>query len=232
MHLFKIDNYFLGLIKMNTKEFEESMNKIKLVLEEDDKARDLVLQQQRKIIRICSEAIKSVHRKEFEITDEKIQEAQSLYTETFTAAKGIKTLECWRGLDDAAQELGEALIINSIVRYDKIPSVDECQIPFSSYMLAVCDVIGELRRFMMDSLRTRNFDDAQRAFNYMDFLYSELMTVDYTKMLVGPLRAKLDVDRNLVNKSRSDLITALQAYDLKETMTELSKKLDKLKGKE
>ncbi|MHA1213290.1 MAG: hypothetical protein ACTSSH_12645, partial [Candidatus Heimdallarchaeota archaeon] len=205
---------------MDTKKFEESMSKIKLVLEEENKARDIVLTAQRKVIRVCSEAIKSIHRKEFDVVDQKIAEAKNMYKEIFKNVKGIKTLECWRGLDVAAQELGEAIITSSIVRHDIIPSVEECQIPFSCYMLATSDVIGELRRFMMDSLRTRKFDEAQRAFDYMEFLYSELMTIDYTKMLVGPLRSKLDVGRNLVNRSRSDLIQALQAYDLKESLSE------------
>ena len=208
------------------------MNKIKLSLEEVNKAREIVISGQRKTIRVCSEAIKSVHRKEFDVADEKIADAKERFKKLATNVKGFKTLECWRGLDDVAQELGEAIIINAIVRYDTIPSVEECQIPYTSYMLATSDVIGELRRFMMDSLRTRKFDEAQRAFDYMEFLYSELMTVDYTKMLVGPLRTKLDSGRNLVNRSRSDLIQALQAYDLKESLLELSTKLDNLKKKE
>ncbi len=214
---------------MHTEEFEKSMRKIKLKLEEENKVREIIIQKQRKTIRICSEAIKSVHRKEFDIVDKKIESAREHYKEMVTAVKGTKSMECWRGLDDVAQELGEAIFISSIVRNDKIPSVEDCQITFAGYMLAAGDTIGELRRFMMDSLRNRNFDNAQRAFRYMDYLYSELMTVDYTKMLVGPLRSKLDVGRNLVNRSRTDLINAQQAFELKEAMTSLSDKLTKIK---
>ena len=106
----------LEFVKMNTKKFEDSLNKIKLVLEKEDKVRDVILHEQRRIIRICSEAIKSVHRKEFDIFDEKLKEARERYTEIFKQIEGIHTLECWRGLTDAAQELGEAIMINSIVR--------------------------------------------------------------------------------------------------------------------
>jgi translin len=214
---------------LKTKKFEQSMQKIKVKLEEEDKIRDSVIHQQRRIIRICSEAIKSIHRKEFDVADTKIAEAQKMLKEVLTKVKGLNSLECWRGLDDAAQELGEAIFISSMVRNDEIPSIEDCQITFTSYMLAASDAIGELRRFMMDSLRTNDFDNAQRAFDYMDYLYSELMTVDYTKMLVGPLRSKLDVARNLVNRTRSDLINAKQAYELKEAMQNLSEKLDKAK---
>ena len=112
---------------------------------------------------------------------------------------------------------------------NEIPSVEECNIGFDSYMLAASDTIGELRRYLMDSLRTRDFTNAQRAFDYMDFIYSELMTVDYTKMLVGPLRPKVDTARNLVNKSRTDLINAVQAHELSESMTTLARKLDEHK---
>ncbi|NHK30201.1 MAG: hypothetical protein FK730_02540 [Asgard group archaeon] len=214
---------------MKTEKFEDSMKQIKLKLEEEDIARDEIIQMQRRIIRICSEAIKSVHRKEFDIVDNKIREAQEMKKQIIKKIKGIKTLECWRGLDDVAQELGEAIFISSIVRENVIPSVEECQISFSSYMLAASDTIGELRRYMLDSLRMLDFDNAKRAFEYMEFLYSELMTVDYTKMLVGPLRSKLDVGRNLVNRSRTDLINAQQAHDLKESMSNLSDKLEKFK---
>lgn len=207
------------------------MQKIKVMLEEEDKIRDTVLHQQRRIIRVCSEAIKSVHRKEFDVADEKIAQAKQMLKEVLTKVKGFKSLECWRGLNDAAQELGEAIFISSMIRYDEIPSVEECQISFTSYMLAASDAIGELRRFLMDSLRTNDFENAQRAFDYMNYLYSELMTIDYTKMLVGPLRSKLDSARNLVNRTRSDLINAKQAFELKETMLNLSDKLEKFKKK-
>ncbi len=216
---------------MKTKKFEQSMQKIKLMLEEEDKIRDKVLQQQRRIIRVCSEAIKSVHRKEFDIADEKIALAKKMLKEVLNMVKGLNSLECWRGLSDAAQELGEAIFISSMIRNDEIPSVEECQISFTSYMLAASDAIGELRRFMMDSLRTNDFENAQRAFEYMNYLYSELMTIDYTKMLVGPLRSKLDAARNLVNRTRSDLINAKQAFELKESMLNLSDKLEKFKKK-
>lgn len=216
---------------MNTKKFEESMHRIKMALEEENRAREAIIQTQRKTIRICSEAIKSIHRKEFETADEKIAQARSLLDEMLSQVSGIKSLECWRGLTDAAQELGEAIFISSIVRHDIIPSVEECNINFSSYMLAASDTIGELRRYLMDSLRTRDFENAQRAFDYMDYLYSELMTVDYTKMLVGPLRPKVDTARNLVNRSRNDLINAVQAYELSQSMTKLSEKLADFKKK-
>ncbi|TET31977.1 MAG: hypothetical protein E3J70_01365 [Candidatus Heimdallarchaeota archaeon] len=216
---------------MKTKKFEQSMHRIKVMLEEENKIRDSVLQQQRRIIRVCSEAIKSIHRKEFDIADEKIAVAKKMLKEVLTMVKGSNSLECWRGLNDAAQELGEAIFISSMIRNDEIPSVEECQISFTSYMLAASDAIGELRRFMMDSLRTNDFENAQRAFEYMDYLYSELMTIDYTKMLVGPLRSKLDAARNLVNRTRSDLINAKQAFELKESMLNLSDKLEKYKKK-
>ncbi|MHA1639016.1 MAG: hypothetical protein ACTSW0_02280, partial [Candidatus Heimdallarchaeota archaeon] len=84
-------------------------------------------------------------------------------------------------------------------------------------------------RYLLDSLRRRDMENAQRAFNYMDFLFSELITVDYTKMLVGPLRTKLDSARNLVNRTRTDLITAFQAFELNDAMIKLSIKLDEYK---
>lgn len=214
---------------MKTEKFDDSMSRIKKLLEEEDRARDEILQMQRVAIRICSEAIKSLHRREYDETDKKIKEAKDIINDMFIKASGIKSLECWKGLIDAAQELGEAIIISTIVRKDEIPSMEECGITLNSYMLACSDAIGELRRYLMDSLRIRDFENAQRAFDYMDYIYSELMTVDYTKMLVGPLRPKVDTARNLVNKSRTDLINALQSFELSKSMTELSLKLDDLK---
>ncbi|MHA1188664.1 MAG: hypothetical protein ACTSSK_17755 [Candidatus Heimdallarchaeota archaeon] len=192
---------------MKTKKFEESMDKIKKKLEEEDKVRDELLSTQRRTIRICSEAIKSIHRKEFEESDKKITDAAKNIKHMSLIVKGLASLECWRGLTDASQELGEAIIFGSIVRNDVLPSVEECQI----------------------TLKNRDFVNAQRAFEYMEYLYSELMTVDYTKMLVGSLRSKLDVGRNLVNRSRTDLINAMQAFELKESMETLTEKLDNFK---
>jgi translin len=211
---------------MNTERFVQSLEEIKDALEEEDKARDEVLKTQRNVIRRSSEAIKSIHREDFSQADDKIVEAQKLCKKMHDLVKGHPNLENWNGLRDAEQELGEALIVRSIITEDKILGKETVGISNSSYMLALCDVIGEMRRYLMDSVRKRDFDNAQRAFDYMDFIYSELSTVDYTRMLVGPLRSKVDTGRHLVQKSRTDLINAQQAYDLKQSMSALSKELD------
>lgn len=211
---------------MNTDKLINSINKIKDTLEEEDEQREKVIKLQRNCIRTCGEAIKSVHREEFDVADEKIKEAKRLKTEMVKKVKGQEGLECWGGLLSAYQELAEAIITNAIIRDDEIPGVEECDVPNASYLLGLGDAIGELRRYLMNSLKERDFDNARRAFEYMEFIYSELMSIDYPKMLVGPLRSKVDYARSMVNKTRSDLINAIQANELEKSMKSLSQKLD------
>jgi translin len=217
---------------MNTEKFEKSMVAIRERLEKEDQVRDQVLRENRQIIRKCSEAIKAIHRQEYDKADEKIKNASSMLNEMKEMVKDIPSLECWGGILSAAQELGEAIVISTIIRDDVIPSPEECGINSTTYMLSLCDVIGELRRYLMNSLRNRDLENAQRAFDYMEAIYTELMTIDYTKMLVGPLRSKVDNGRRLVNRSRDDLVNSLQAKELEEAMSNLSKQLDELKSKD
>ncbi|MEA2071019.1 MAG: hypothetical protein U9O98_06985 [Asgard group archaeon] len=210
---------------MKTKKFQKSLESIRDKLDIEDEKRDELLRIQRQTIRTSSEAIKSVHRQEFSEADEKIKNAKKKLEIMRKLVKNTLSLKCWRGVDDAAQEVGEAIITSSIIRDDEIPSIDECELPDISYLLALCDVIGEMRRYMLDCFRKDNFTNAQRAFDYMEYIYSELMTFDYTKMLVGSLRHKIDVCRRLVQSSRSELINAIQSHELKKAMKNLEEKL-------
>jgi len=56
-------------------------------------------------------------------------------------------------VDSAFQEYAEASILLSLIRESRFVGFEELEVPMTSYVLGLADVIGELRRRALESLR-------------------------------------------------------------------------------
>ena len=75
-------------------------------------------------------------------------------------------------------------------------------------------VIGELRRYILDSLRQDSVDRCQELMDVMDEIYSILVTIDYPEAVTGGLRRSTDQMRGVLERTRGDLTMALRQHKL------------------
>jgi translin len=110
--------------------------------------------------------------------------------------------------DDALMEYAEAMIFDSVVKGEDIPSFKELEIGPESWVLGLADCLGEMRRVVLTSLMS---EDTQRAVS----MFSEMERVFYTIMLfdipdpVLPIRRKQDIARAVMERTRTDITNAV-----------------------
>ena len=177
--------------------------------------REKVLRLSRNIVRDCSIGIKHIHRKEFSMFQEKknnieidLETLNSLVNENLGVfSKFLKTPE---------QEYTELIVFYSIVNDRDIPSPSELKISPLNFALGLADVIGELRRYALDNIRNSQTNELNKILESMDEIYTNLFSVDYPVGVTQDLRHKVDVARNIIEKTRGDVSLAIQMNDLKQ----------------
>ena len=132
-------------------------------------------------------------------------------------------------VENYIQEYAEAIIMISMIQNNlnttKLPDPDKLGIPYTTYLLGLSDVIGELRRSTLDALRQKELDNAIQYLEAMEKLYDFIIDLNYPDRVL-PLRRKQDVARALIEKTRSELAFAVSEYSLVENISGLKSKLD------
>jgi len=187
--------------------------------------RDEALKQTRQLTRACSLAIRAVHRNDIEVMEENLAEAQKLADEIRNNLKDHPDLQYAGYTQDSLKEFVEANITCSLVQNQALHTPEELCVEYATYLNGLAEVVGELRRRILDILRTGYSQEAERLLNYMDDIYSILVTMDYPDAITHGLRRQTDTVRNLVEKTRGDVTFSLRGEDLTQAINTLSKQL-------
>jgi translin len=191
-------------------ELSETLDKL-------DQDRERILKLSRMLIRDCSIAIKNIHRKDFDQYHQKVLNAKETHKELLELVnknpgvflKHLKTPE---------QEYVEAVAFYSIISKEPLPLPSELNITPINYALGLADVIGELRRYVLDNIRNSVVKDLNYILESMDDIYTQLFSIDYPSGLTQDLRHKTDQARSIIEKTRGDISISLQMSDLKKCM--------------
>jgi translin len=187
--------------------------------------RDEALKQTRKLTRACSLAIRAVHRNEFDIMEEYLTEAQSLADKIRDDLKDHPDLQYAGYTQDSLKEFVEANVTCALVQNQALHTPEELGVEYATYLNGLAEVVGELRRRILDILRSGYSQEAERLLNHMDDIYSILVTMDYPDAITHGLRRQTDTARNLVEKTRGDVTFSLRGEDLTQAISTLSRQL-------
>ncbi|MHA1346084.1 MAG: haloacid dehalogenase [Candidatus Heimdallarchaeaceae archaeon] len=203
--------------------FQEIASKIEKILIESDKAREDLMSLSRTILKCSGQSIENFHRKQFEKAKSKLEEAEgalNIVNELQKDQQGNYRL----GIISAAmQEYAEAKLLNELFTVGKIPSYEQINVTEAAYLLGVADLIGELRRYILEKLVEGDVEEAKDYYETMKELYATFMQIECGKNLVSDFRRKKDTARILVERTLSDLFVAVQGKKLEER---LNKSLD------
>ena len=187
--------------------------------------RDEALKQTRQLTRACSLAIRAVHRNEFDVMEEYLAEAQVLADKIRSNLKDHPDLRYAGYTQDALKEFVEANVTCSLVQNQALHTPDELGVEYATYLNGLAEVVGELRRQILDILRSGYSQEAERLLTHMDDIYSILVTMDYPDAVTHGLRRQTDIARNLVEKTRGDVTFSLRGEDLTQAISTLSQQL-------
>ena len=187
--------------------------------------RDEALKQTRQLTRACSLAIRAVHRNEYDVMEEYLTEAQTLADKIRENLKDHPDLQYAGYTQDSLKEFVEANATCALVQNQALPTPEELGVEYATYLNGLAEVVGELRRQILDILRSGYSQEAERMLNHMDDIYSILVTMDYPDAITHGLRRQTDLARNLVEKTRGDVTFSLRGEDLTQAISTLSKQL-------
>ena len=115
------------------------------------------------------------------------------------------------------------------MRGKDLPDPDELHTTYSSYLLGLCDLVGELRRTALDSIRTGKAKKADDYLSMMEEIYDVIIRFDYPSGLI-PIKKKQDMVRNLIERTRGELAVASCEKRIEYRTDEFRGMLDKING--
>lgn len=124
----------------------------------------------------------------------------------------------------AEQEYVEACCLFSIAQDNAIPSMKSLEVYDISYVMGLLDCIGEIKRMIIDKIRTEGISNVNTLFELMDRIYGTIYPLAVYDNLMPGLRKKLDISRILIEnvraiiteeKRRSVMIERIQEFETK-----------------
>ena len=197
------------------KGLKEALELVQEELDEKDAVREIAIKASREIRRRAKRSIFSMHR-----GDDVIEELRTLRHEQMAL---ISTLRDYPELahagyvTEALQELTEALILYSVINGNETPSPVELKINAASYILGMADVIGELRRSAVESMKSGDEDTAGLRLEQMEEIYEAIMDLEYPSAIVN-IRQKQDMARAIIEKTRGELSLSKRLMAVERTM--------------
>lgn len=186
-------------------------------LDDLDQLREQILIISRQMVRNCSVAIKSIHRKELSEYEKLIVEVKENHQKLQVLVNKAPSIFS-NYLKTPEQEYIEAICLFKLIKDEEIPSPEECEVDDINYLLGLSDVIGELRRHILDNIRNDQLQDIEKMMDKMENLYTYLFSLDYPKGLTKDLRHKTDVARGIIEKTRGDISLSLQLNRLNKNL--------------
>ena len=186
-----------------------------------DAAREKVLPCCREVIRNCSQAIRAVHRQEFDQAAELLKTARSLLNDAQKAAVDYSELNYTGFFKDAQKEYAEGSILLAVVGGKQIPSPGSLGIDAAAYLNGLGEAVGELRRYLLDSMRQGDISRGEELLWVMDDIYSILVTMDFPDAITGGLRRTTDMVRGVLERTRSDLTLIMRQKDLESRLDKI-----------
>jgi translin len=190
-------------------------------------AREQALAISREVVRFSANAIRAVHREEFEEARHLIEQARSRLEATEPIRQENPEIYYAGFLSDARKEYSEANITLAIVAGRDIPHPEELDVGPADYLNGIAEVIGELRRYILDALRRDAFERCEELMEVMDEIYGILVTVDFPEAVTGGLRRSTDAMRGVLERTRGDLTMALRQRKLEIRLAEWAEGIDR-----
>jgi translin len=188
----------------------------------EDEAREKALRSCRQVIRYSADAIRAVHRQEHDKAKQLLDSAHELLQElNHDLARHGKLLHSGF-IHDAQKEFAEGCITLSLIAGEDLPKPRALGVSNAAYLDGLGESVGELRRYILDSLRRDDFSRCEELLTIMDEIYGILITMDFPELLAHGLRRTTDAVRGIIERTRGDLTVSLRQKKLEKKLNDLS----------
>ena len=196
-------------------------------IEASHAAREQALTLARALTRQCPNTIRAVHRREF-------AEAAALLAAAGASARALReSLASHPDLlyagysQDALKEYAEAALVYAFLQGDPPPDAESLGVDAGAYLNGLAEAASELRRAILDDLRTGATSRSVELLTVMEDIYSLLITVDYPEAVTGGLRRTTDALRAVLERTRGDVTAAIRQDQLIAALEAFEQRLDR-----
>ncbi len=205
----------------STSNLEEISQKIRSGFAGADAAREKALRMCRESIRYSSNAIRAIHRGDFEAAHSAMESNRQLLQEAREGVVDHPDLRFAGFMHDAQKEYAEACVTLALVRNEPLPTPEELGVSSAAFLHGMGEAVGEIRRHLLDLMRKDDLSGCEDLLSSMDDIYGVLVTMDFPDALTFGLRRMTDVVRGILEKTRGDLTIAMRQRDLEEKLSRL-----------
>jgi translin len=187
-------------------------------LEAKHDARERALRESRHAIRCSANAIRATHRDEYEKALTLLNEADAALRAARAACADQPEVEFAGFIVDAQKEYAEARTTFAIVTGQPLPGPEDLDMRDAAWLNGLAETVGELRRHLLDVLRSSRLERCEELLEAMDDIYALLITIDFPEGITGGLRRATDIARSIIERTRGDLTNALVQARLRDAL--------------
>jgi len=206
---------------------EATADSARNALRDKNAAREQALARSREVVRFSANAIRAIHRRDFDRASQLIGDARLALETAVTSVASHGDVRHAGFVADAQKEFAEANIVFALLTGQVLPGPNDVGVEVASYLNGLGEAVGELRRFLLDGLRQNDLTLGESLLSAMDDIYSALVTVDFPDAITGGLRRTTDMVRGILEKTRGDLTVAMRQDELERQIHALELSLDR-----
>ncbi len=210
---------------MNTDGLDEIGESARGRFEATHRAREEALPLCRQTVRFSANAIRCVHRRQFEAAEELIGKAAANLKQVEAALAEHRDIFHAGFVHDAQKEYAEAATTLALIAGRPLPAPEELGVLAAAYMNGIGETIGEMRRHLLDSLREGDVRHCEDVLAAMGNIYDVLVTMDFPEAITGGLRRTCDAMRGILERTRGDFTMAAVQRELEQRLDEFGKRL-------
>ena len=206
---------------------EDIAERIRKSFDKKTASRDKALSQARALTRFSAQSIRAAHRDEHDSAHESLDQARELVEILQNDLEEYPDLYYAGYTQDALKEFAEASIVFALLNNHPLPTPEELNIEFNTYLKGLAESVGEFRRRILDILIHGHSDEAEKLLAHMDDIYAILVTMDYPSAVTGGLRRLTDIVRSIIERTRGDILISLRQQKLENNLKRFELKLDR-----
>ena len=134
-------------------QLEEIADQIREQMEQTNAARDLAYQRSRELTRVCARAIRAVHREEWNLARELMDEARLAARAMIDGVQEFPVLYYAGYTQDALKEYAEANLTYQLVRDEPLLTPAELALEDNTWLNGLAEAAGELGEDQFESVR-------------------------------------------------------------------------------
>jgi translin len=198
---------------------------VRVHLDAKHAAREQALAVSRPALRHSANAIRAVHRADFAAAEDLLAQARSLLGQAAEALADHPDIFYAGFVHNAQKEFAEGCLTLALVSGRPLPSPADLDVDCPAYLNGLGEAVGELRRYLLDSMRGGDIGRCESILAAMDDIYAVLVTMDYPEAITAGLRRTTDAVRGILERTRGDLTIALVQRNLERRLEQFEGKL-------